>query len=77
MADYIKFTFFFVCLFIFVVFGARSKTVEHRKEENYASMDNEYSHNFTNEGVANFLSINVTIMDGLEDVYMAEINQYG
>jgi len=29
------------------------------------------------ECVANFWSINVTLMDVLEDVYVAEINQYG
>ena len=40
-------------------------------------MGDEYSHNFTNECVANLWSINVTLMDGLEDVYVAEINQYG
>jgi len=54
LAEYIKFTFFFVCLCIFVVVLGRSETVEHRKEEEYLSMDNEYSHNSTNEGVAHF-----------------------
>ena len=69
----------FVYLFIYLFLKKieRSKTVEHRKEEKYASMGNEYNHNFTNECLAHFWSINVTIMDGLEDVCMAEINQYG
>ena len=62
---------------MYIVVLGRSKTVEHRKEEEYASKGNEYNHNFTNECVANFFSINVTLMDGLEDVYVAEINQYG
>ena len=62
---------------MYIVVLGRSKTVEHRKEEKYACMGNEYSHNSTNEGVAHFWSINVTLMDGLEDVYLAEINQYG
>ena len=39
-------------------------------------MGDKYSHNFTNECVANLWSINVTLVDALEDVHVAEISQY-
>ena len=36
------------CLFAYVYLFGRSKKVEHWKEEKYASMGDEYGHNFTN-----------------------------
>ena len=61
---------FFLCLFVYICccFGV-FKNIERLKEEKYASMGDEC--------VANLWSINVTLMDGVEDVYVAEINQYG
>ena len=49
-----KIYFFSLFIYIFVAVLGRSKIVEHRKEEKYAGMGNEYSHNLTNECVANF-----------------------
>ena len=50
LSKYNKLTFFFLCLCIslYICLFARSKIVEHRKEEKYASMGDEYSYNFTN-----------------------------
>ena len=67
----------YICLFGRSKKKRKKKKVEHRKEDKYASMGGEYSHNSINLCVANLWSINVTLMDGLEDVYVVEINHYG